>query len=125
MVPVVRLYFISCHVLWFNRGTGAIYSVISFMACVAPRAKFLVFGIIPVPAWGCVTGLFAYDFFNAVTEQVSQPTLILSHPMMYPMMYLRTKSLLQETGISEISHLAGILSGLAYFIRLTGRFPTF
>ncbi|KAF8520120.1 hypothetical protein JB92DRAFT_2668760, partial [Gautieria morchelliformis] len=71
-------------------ASGAIYSVISFMACVAPRAKFLVFGIIPVPAWGCVAGLFAYDFFNAVTEK--------------------------ETGISEISHLAGILSGIAYFV---------
>lgn len=64
--------FISCNCLLIGFNVGAIYSVISFMACVAPKAKFLVFGIIPVPAWGCVTGLFAYDFFNAVTEQVSQ-----------------------------------------------------
>jgi membrane associated rhomboid family serine protease len=88
------------------------------MACVAPRAKFLVFGIIPVPAWGCVAGLFAYDFFNAVTEKVSQ--------LIKCMDILHDKFIsFKETGISEISHLAGILSGIAYFVRLSGRFPTF
>ncbi|KAF8592523.1 hypothetical protein K439DRAFT_1625883 [Ramaria rubella] len=78
-------------------ASGAIFAVISFMACVAPTAKFLIFGIIPVPAWGCVAGLFSYDLFNAITER--------------------------QTGVSEISHLAGMTAGLLYFVRLTGRFP--
>ena len=95
--------------------------MISFMACVAPRAKFLVFGIIPVPAWGCVVGLFAYDSFNAITMRVSAPTLILCNGISLR----EILSFNQETGVSEVSHLAGILSGLAYFIRITGRFPTF
>ncbi|KAF8528883.1 rhomboid-domain-containing protein [Hysterangium stoloniferum] len=80
-------------------NSGAIYAVISFMACVAPRASFLIFGIIPVPAWGCVGGLFAYDLYNAVNEH--------------------------QTGTSEVSHIAGILAGIAYFLRLTGRLPRF
>lgn len=40
------------------------------MACVAPKATFLIFGLIPVPAWGCVGGLFLYDLFNAISERV-------------------------------------------------------
>ena len=64
----------------FDVDAGAIYAVISFMACIAPKAKFLVFGIVPVPAWGCVTGLFAYDLFNAIMEKVG----VLFYHLEYP-----------------------------------------
>lgn len=49
---------------------GAIYAVISFMAATAPKATFLIFGIIPMPAWGCVVGLFTWDLLNAVSQRV-------------------------------------------------------
>ncbi|KZT26933.1 rhomboid-domain-containing protein [Neolentinus lepideus HHB14362 ss-1] len=42
-------------------ASGAIYSVISFFACVAPRAELLIFGIVPCQAWIVVGGLFLYD----------------------------------------------------------------
>lgn len=55
----------------YKLGAGAIYTIISFLACVAPKATFLIFGIIPLPAWGCVTGLFTWDFLNAMSQRVS------------------------------------------------------
>jgi hypothetical protein len=46
------------------------YSVISFLACVAPTLRFHIYGIIPVPAWLCVTGLFAFDAYSALGNMV-------------------------------------------------------
>ncbi|KIJ56518.1 hypothetical protein M422DRAFT_149535 [Sphaerobolus stellatus SS14] len=80
-------------------ASGAIYSVLSFVACAAPRAQFLIFFVVPVPAYACVGGIFAWDLYNAIQEK--------------------------RTGVSEITHLVGILSGLAYFVSITGRFPRF
>lgn len=51
-------------------ASGAIYSVVSFFACVAPTATFYLFGIIPLPAWGLVTGIFLFDGYSAVNHQV-------------------------------------------------------
>ena len=50
--------------------SGAMYSVISFLACVAPKATFQLYGIIPVPAWLCVSGLFLYDVYSAMNDKV-------------------------------------------------------
>ncbi len=52
-------------------ASGAIYSVISFFACMSPNATFLLFGIVPMPAWAMVTGIFLYDGYSAVNHQVS------------------------------------------------------
>ncbi|OJT13556.1 hypothetical protein TRAPUB_9910 [Trametes pubescens] len=56
-------------------ASGAIYSVISFFACVAPTATFALFGIIPLPAWAFVTGIFLYDGYSAVNAKVSTACL--------------------------------------------------
>lgn len=53
-------------------ASGAIYSVVSFFACVAPTATFSLFGIIPLPAWAFVTGIFLYDGYSAVNQKVSR-----------------------------------------------------
>lgn len=53
-------------------ASGAIYAVVSFFACVAPTTTFYFFGIVPVPAWALVTGIFLYDSYGAVTHSVSR-----------------------------------------------------
>lgn len=50
--------------------TAAIYSIVSFLACVAPRMTFQLYGIIPIPAWLAVTGIFAYDTYSAINDKV-------------------------------------------------------
>ena len=53
-----------------KRDAGAIYSIVSFLACVAPKMTFQLYGIIPVPAWLLVTGLFSYDLYRTVKKEV-------------------------------------------------------
>lgn len=51
--------------------TGAIYSIVTFYACAAPRTTFLLFAIVPVPAWLCVSGLFLWDTYSSIYTVVS------------------------------------------------------
>lgn len=51
-------------------NTGAIYSIVTFLACVAPNMKFALYGVIPVPAWLAVSGLFAYDMYSTISHTV-------------------------------------------------------
>ncbi|KAF8639991.1 hypothetical protein AX17_001237 [Amanita inopinata Kibby_2008] len=71
-------------------ASAAIYSVISFLACVAPRMTFRLYGIIPIPAWLVVTGIFAYDTYSTVAKNRSQ--------------------------IDTVGHVAGLASGVGYFL---------
>ncbi|KAI0721848.1 hypothetical protein C8T65DRAFT_704928 [Cerioporus squamosus] len=71
-------------------ASGAIYSVISFFACVAPNSTFLLFGIVPMPAWAMVTGIFLYDGYSAVNHQ--------------------------RSGTDTAGHIGGLLAGIGYFI---------
>lgn len=52
-------------------ASGAIYSVVSYFACVAPTTSFYIFGVLPLPAWLVVTGIFLYDGYSAVNQHVS------------------------------------------------------
>lgn len=54
---------------------GAIYSIVSLFACVAPTATFQLYGIIPVPAWLLVTGLFSYDLYSTLSNKVRDKSL--------------------------------------------------
>ncbi|OSC99199.1 rhomboid-domain-containing protein [Trametes coccinea BRFM310] len=71
-------------------ASGAIYSVVSFFACVAPTTTFLLFGIVPVPAWAFVTGIFLYDGYSAVNQT--------------------------RAGTDTAGHIGGLLSGVAFYI---------
>lgn len=50
--------------------TAAIYSTLSFLACHAPRMTLLLYGIIPVPIWLAVSGIFAYDTYRTAADKV-------------------------------------------------------
>ncbi|PFH52676.1 hypothetical protein AMATHDRAFT_116088, partial [Amanita thiersii Skay4041] len=71
-------------------ASGAIYSVVSFLACVAPKLTFHFYGIIPIPAWLAVTGIFAYDVYSTVARK--------------------------QAGVDTVGHVAGLVSGVGYFL---------
>ncbi|TFY52391.1 hypothetical protein EVJ58_g10044 [Rhodofomes roseus] len=70
-------------------ASGAIYSIVSLFACVAPRAQILLFAIVPIPAWAFVTGIFLWDGYSAMTDK--------------------------RNGTDAAGHIGGILAGLAYY----------
>ncbi|KAK7470867.1 hypothetical protein VKT23_002283 [Stygiomarasmius scandens] len=71
-------------------ASAAIYSLVSFLACVAPRMTFMIYGIIPVPAWLAVTGLFFIDTYSAVHDK--------------------------QRGTDTAGHVAGISAGVGYYL---------
>ncbi|KAI0069030.1 rhomboid-domain-containing protein [Artomyces pyxidatus] len=71
-------------------ASGAIYAVISFYACVSPRTTFLIFGLIPCPAWAFVSGVFLFDSYSAYAEK--------------------------RQGTDTAGHVGGLLAGIAYFL---------
>jgi rhomboid-like protein len=54
-----------------GHGTGAIYALASFFAFAAPRARFLLFFVVPMPAWACIGAIACFDVYNAFTRRVS------------------------------------------------------
>ncbi|KAF7800017.1 hypothetical protein EIP86_011260 [Pleurotus ostreatoroseus] len=87
--------------LWWNNdmkhthysshgASGALYSVITFFACAAPRTTFYLFAVVPMPAWLCVSGLFLYDAYSSVYERGGST--------------------------DTAGHVGGVLAGAAYFL---------
>ncbi|KAF8171820.1 hypothetical protein BJ912DRAFT_860398 [Pholiota molesta] len=71
-------------------NTGAIFSIITYLACVAPTMQFALYGIIPVPAWLAVSGLFAYDMYSTISDTSGT--------------------------IDTVGHVGGVLGGFLYFV---------
>ncbi|KAG9022067.1 hypothetical protein FRB95_000912 [Tulasnella sp. JGI-2019a] len=76
-------------------ASGAIFAVIAFYATLAPTSTFLLFAIVPMPAWLCVGGMAAYDLYGA---------------FMNP-----------NRRTDGAGHLGGMLAGFLYALRLTRR----
>lgn len=72
------------------------HSVISLFACLFPNTTFLLFFIVPVPAWLCVSGIFAWDFYGALKRRGGMT--------------------------DSAGHMGGVLAGVAYFLRMRSRF---
>ncbi|KAG8755246.1 hypothetical protein FRC14_004225 [Serendipita sp. 396] len=59
--------------LWWNQhynyrslgASGALCAIMSFTACLNPRASVLLYGIVPMPLYGVVIGIFLYDLYGA------------------------------------------------------------
>ncbi|KAI0786346.1 hypothetical protein C8Q75DRAFT_808340 [Abortiporus biennis] len=71
-------------------ASGAIYSVISFFTCLAPTTTFMFYGIIPVPAWLFLSGIFLWDGYSAATGK--------------------------QSTTDSAGHIGGLLAGVAYFL---------
>lgn len=47
-------------------ASGAIYGCMAFFGAMFPSAKFLLFYVIPVPAWVLLPGVFAWDLWQTL-----------------------------------------------------------
>lgn len=47
---------------------GAIYAIMTYFACCEPFAKFLLFAIVPIPAWMFIPGVLLYDVYEMVAS---------------------------------------------------------
>ncbi|KIP12854.1 hypothetical protein PHLGIDRAFT_97577 [Phlebiopsis gigantea 11061_1 CR5-6] len=72
-------------------ASGAVYSVITFFACVAPNTQFAIFGIIPCPAWLFVSGIFVWDAYESMRDS--------------------------RTQVDNAGHVGGIIGGIGYYLR--------
>ena len=50
-------------------STGAIYAILSYFACREPFVKFMLFAIVPIPAWSFIPGMLLYDVYNIVASR--------------------------------------------------------
>ncbi|KAG9045021.1 hypothetical protein FS837_007155 [Tulasnella sp. UAMH 9824] len=73
-------------------ASGAISAVLAFYATMFPRSTFLLFMIVPMPAWVCVGGLALYDLYGS-----------LNNP---------------HRRVDGAGHLGGFLAGFLYAMRL-------
>ncbi|GAA5858174.1 hypothetical protein JCM1840_001071 [Sporobolomyces johnsonii] len=76
-------------------ASGATYGSIAFFACMFPTTSFLLFFVVPVPAWLCVSGIFAWDLYGAMTRRGGM--------------------------VDSAGHVGGITAGILFFLRLIGR----
>lgn len=62
----------------------------SYIACTAPKLVFQLYGIVPVPAWALIPGLFLWDLYQTV-----QGT---------------------QGNVGTEAHIGGSLGGVLYFV---------
>ncbi|KAH7095117.1 hypothetical protein FB567DRAFT_511784, partial [Paraphoma chrysanthemicola] len=81
----------------YKRGlgfSGALMGITSVAACLAPKAKFLIYGIVPMPLWALVLGYGFYDGYYVNNE---------------------------KSRVAHAGHLGGLAFGIAYYLlRLRG-----
>lgn len=44
--------------------------IASFYACLHPRTKYLLYGVVPLPAWFLMSCLIGWDGYNVVNDVV-------------------------------------------------------
>ncbi|KAM0753091.1 rhomboid-domain-containing protein [Meredithblackwellia eburnea MCA 4105] len=76
-------------------ASGAVYGVMTMFAAAYPRTTFLIFFVVPAPAWAVVSGLFLWDAYSSFNRRGG-----------------RTDS---------AGHVGGIAAGLLWFLRRVGR----
>ncbi|THH33711.1 hypothetical protein EUX98_g399 [Antrodiella citrinella] len=72
-------------------ASGAVSAVIAFLTCLNPHTTFLLFGVVPMPAYVLVGGLLAYDGYNTWFDA--------------------------KNGVDAAAHVGGLAAGFAYFFR--------
>ncbi|WOO81320.1 Rhomboid protein 1, mitochondrial [Vanrija pseudolonga] len=76
-------------------ASGAVLATLAFFGTIFPRSTFLVFFIVPMPAWALIGGMLAWDLYGT-----------LSH---------------RQTRIDSAGHVGGILAGVLYALRVRRR----
>lgn len=71
-------------------ASGAMLATIAFYTCAYPRTTFLIFFVVPCPAWAALPGILAFDVYRSVTDA--------------------------RTTTDIAGHVGGILSGIGFFL---------
>lgn len=71
---------------------------------------FQLYGIIPVPAWLAVSGLFSYDLYSTMKGTVRLLLLIL-----YIIPSLTSAGVSQSGQTDTVGHVGGVIAGILYF----------
>lgn len=71
-------------------ASGAILATVAFYACAFPRTTFLIFFVVPCPAWAFLPGILAFDVYRSVTDA--------------------------KTRTDTAGHVGGMLSGIGFFL---------
>lgn len=71
-------------------ASGAIMATIALYACAFPRNTFLIFFVIPCPAWVFLPGILLYDGWRSVSDRRSTT--------------------------DSAGHVGGLLSGIGYYV---------
>ncbi|KAG1753828.1 uncharacterized protein EDB91DRAFT_1234210 [Suillus paluster] len=71
-------------------ASGAILATVAFYACAFPRTTFLIFFVVPCPAWAFLPGILAFDVYRSVTDA--------------------------RTRTDAAGHVGGMLSGIGFFL---------
>ncbi|KZT58751.1 rhomboid-domain-containing protein, partial [Calocera cornea HHB12733] len=50
-------------------ASGAVYACLSLFGLMFPTTKFLIFFVLPVPAWACIGGILAWDLWGMFSKQ--------------------------------------------------------
>ncbi|EGO27384.1 hypothetical protein SERLADRAFT_382112 [Serpula lacrymans var. lacrymans S7.9] len=77
------------HPIASHGASGAIYAIAAYFACALPRATFLIFFVIPCPAWVFLPGILIYDGYRSISNK--------------------------NTTTDTAGHVGGLLAGIAYF----------
>jgi membrane associated rhomboid family serine protease len=113
-----------------NLHVGAIYALASFFAFAAPKARFLLFFVVPMPAWACIGGIACFDAYNAVTRRVRHPQTFFLAPSQKQILppshntIAKTLFYMQFSSLDSAGHVGGLTAGALYWIMRT-RFRVF
>ena len=77
--------------------------------------KFLLFGIVPIPAWAFVPGVLLYDLYEMVASRRVRVCISLKTKV-YGCMGLCIFRIVQMTTTDTAGHVGGIFAGIAYFL---------
>lgn len=100
-------------------ASGAVYGCLSYFAATNPRATFLIFFVIPAPAWLCVSGLFAYDAYSGTFFVLFHDYQLL---IRFPAHRVFGTALSRTGGKTDSAgHAGGVIAGLLFFARRAGR----
>lgn len=69
---------------------------------------FQLYGIIPIPAWLVVSGIFAYDSYSTIKGTVSRLLVDSAPTYVIPNLH-------QSGTTDSVGHIGGLLTGVGYF----------
>ena len=87
---------LTIYITPFTCLPGSVYAIMTTFALLSPHTQFLLFFVLPIPAWLAVPGVFAWDLSSSIFDP--------------------------RSGTDSPGHIGGILAGFLFWrFRLRGR----